>query len=281
MIKLVLTDLDNTLVNTPVSPRLTPFARDAILRLQASGVRFGPATGRMPWMLEPVFGDESEFWATSVQGNGQVGYLDGEKVFEHQVDWRTLRRLGDFLKDKPGAVLYVIDETDTLAVGGLTQEQLNGYYDRAFRSPVVVDEVPERRWVKANVHCFDAPGAPDFYGLRDEMAALCPDLDFVSPTPDPILWDITNKGRSKANGIRELLGIMGIGEDEVAVFGDSDNDIEMLAAFPYSVAVANGKPAVLETANYVVGPAAEDGAAKAFLEIADASARGELPSFLK
>lgn len=280
MIKLVLTDLDNTLVNTPVSPRLTPFAKDAIHRLQRAGVRFGPATGRMPWMLDPIFGDDHDLWATSVQGNGQVGYLDGEKVFEHSVDWRTLRRLGEFLKDKPGAVLYAIDETDTLAVGGLDQSGLDEFYDRAFRTPVVVDQVPERRWVKANVHCFDAPGAPDFYELRDQMAELCPDLDFVSPTPDPILWDITNKGRSKANGIRELLGVMGLADDEVAVFGDSDNDLEMLSAFPYSVAVAKAKPAVLEVANYVVGPVAEDGAARAFLEIADASEKGELPAFL-
>ncbi|MDJ1128574.1 HAD family hydrolase [Olsenella sp. YH-ols2217] len=280
MIRLVLTDLDNTLVNTPVSPRLTPFARHAIHRLQKAGVRFGPATGRMPWMLDPIFGDERDLWATSVQGNGQVGYLDGEKVFEHEVDWRTLRRLGEFLKDKPGAVLYAIDETDTLAVGGLTQEELNGQYDIAFRGPVVVDEVPERRWVKANVHCFRAPGAPDFQQLRVQMEALCPDLDFVSPTPEPILWDITNKGRSKASGIRELLGVMGLEEDEVAVFGDSDNDIEMLAAFPYSVAVANAKPGVLEAANYAVGSVEEDGAARAFLEIAEASARGALPAFL-
>lgn len=51
--------------------------------------------------------------------------------------------------------------------------------------------------------------------------------------------EITNKGVNKANGIREFCKVKGYSMDEIAVIGDSGNDIEMLSLSNNSYAVEN------------------------------------------
>lgn len=51
--------------------------------------------------------------------------------------------------------------------------------------------------------------------------------------------EITNKGVNKANGIKEFCKVKGYSMDEIAVIGDSGNDIEMLSLTNNSYAVEN------------------------------------------
>ena len=88
------------------------------------------------------------------------------------------------------------------------------------------------------------------------------------------------KGVSKASGLEVLLKATGFGYDEVVIFGDAENDLEILKKVPYSVAVANATPEVLRTANYVVGASEDDGVACALEEITRATKAGEMPRFL-
>ena len=69
--------------------------------------------------------------------------------------------------------------------------------------------------------------------------------------------------------------------DEVCVFGDTENDVPMLEAVPYSVAVGNASPEAKAAARFEIGDCREESVAKALLEIAAASLRGALPAFLR
>ena len=74
---------------------------------------------------------------------------------------------------------------------------------------------------------------------------------------------------------------LGIPIDQVAVFGDSENDLAMIESVPNSVAVANASQAVRDAARWHIGPAADDSVADALLQIADSAARGEDPAFMR
>ena len=65
------------------------------------------------------------------------------------------------------------------------------------------------------------------------------------------------------------------------MFGDSENDIAMFDAVPYSVAVGNACPEAKAAARFEIGDCRDESVAKALLEIAAASLRGELPAFLR
>ncbi len=69
--------------------------------------------------------------------------------------------------------------------------------------------------------------------------------------------------------------------DEVAVFGDSDNDLPMIDAVPNSVAVANANEVVTAAARWHIGAAADDAVAGALYQIAACAATGEMPSFMR
>ena len=75
MIKLVLTDLDNTLI--PHRPGeafheavLSDEGVAAIRALLDEGVHFGPATGRAPSSMAETFRDNSWAYATGAYSNG-------------------------------------------------------------------------------------------------------------------------------------------------------------------------------------------------------------------
>ena len=101
------------------------------------------------------------------------------------------------------------------------------------------------------------------------------------PSPNAAVIDITPKGYGKGDGVRIMAETLGIGLDEVAVFGDADNDLSMLQAVPNSIAVANASEAAAAAARWHIGDACEQSVAKAMAEIAEASARGELPAFMR
>lgn len=89
------------------------------------------------------------------------------------------------------------------------------------------------------------------------------------------------KGMSKAASLPILLDELDITPDEVLVFGDAANDLELFGAVPNSVAVANAIPEVAEAARWHVGASAEEGVADALFEIAVAAVTGGTPDFMK
>ena len=66
---------------------------------------------------------------------------------------------------------------------------------------------------------------------------------------------------SKGTALRQLSGLIGLVPERTLVFGDSLNDLSMLAYTPNSVAMENGRPEVKAAARYICRPNHEDGVA--------------------
>lgn len=71
--------------------------------------------------------------------------------------------------------------------------------------------------------------------------------------------EVTKRGVSKASGLRELGKILGITMDEMLVFGDSGNDLEMIQEAGIGVAMANGEEEVLAAADFVTKSNTDNG----------------------
>jgi hydroxymethylpyrimidine pyrophosphatase-like HAD family hydrolase len=81
--------------------------------------------------------------------------------------------------------------------------------------------------------------------------------------------------------VRELARELGVTLEEVATFGDSENDLPMISAVPNSVAVANASADVARAARWHIGPAREDSVAAALEQIAAAAPAGDMPAFMR
>lgn len=132
---------------------------------------------------------------------------------------------------------------------------------------------------KANI--WSARSREELAELRERVAAEVPELSLVFPNNRVRLFDILPAGWDKGCAALELARALGLTLDEVAVFGDSDNDLPMIDAVPNSVAVANANEAVTAAARWHIGAAADDAVAGALHQIAACAATGEMPPFMR
>lgn len=280
MIKLVLSDMDNTLIplgEKHVSPRTIA----AIHELMETGVRFGPATGRDTIELLRFFDMDESCFQTGILSNGKRIRLDGSYVQMTLIPRAALERIDAALRPEPGMFLVCYPEQTNLlypAYGVGTTDEALAYYARRTRfTGIAVDQIPNEDYIAATIACPEDPEHME--RCRQIVADAAPDMRIASPISG--WFDIMPQGVSKAAGLDVLLDALGITADEVVVFGDAENDLEILRKVRHSVAVANATDEVLATANYRVGAVTDEGVADALLEIARATRAGEMPAFLQ
>ena len=280
MIKLILSDMDNTLVPFGAR-RVSQRTVDAIREVLDAGVRFGPDTGRDYVELMRFFDGDETCFMTGIFSNGKRVRADGRYVRTVLLDHESLVRIDEALRGEQGMFLVCYPESSDLtnpAYGvGATRAELKVFAQRCSFTGRVADAVPDEDVIAATIAC---PGPPErMERCRALVAEAAPEVRVVSPFPE--WFDVLPADVSKADGLEVLLEALGIGLDEVAVFGDAENDLTIMRKVPHSVAVANATDEVLRAARHRVGASTEEGVADALLEVARATRAGELPAFLK
>lgn len=283
MIKLVLTDLDNTLI--PHKPgegfrdaKLSDEGLSAIRALIDAGVHFGPVTGRPPSSMADTFRNEAWTYRTGAYANGQLVIIDSEIIHREWTPAEPLQHVSDILDEQVDGFLVFFDMEGDGPNWGVSRKYRVDQVDQEgfLRVPKLLPEV-EGPTLKVIIRLHDGSNA---LPLRNLLRAEVPELDFVLPSPDAMVIDITPKGYGKGSAVRIMAESLGLSLDEVATFGDADNDISMLEAVPNSVAVANASPHAAAAARWHIADALEESVAKAMADIAAATARGEMPAFM-
>ena len=99
MIKLVLTDMDDTLIPAG-HDGASDYAIEGIHAMQAAGLHFGPVSGRQPSAMGWMFRNCVECFSTGAFCNGQVMFVDGQAVASRATDNAALMRLADYLEQE-------------------------------------------------------------------------------------------------------------------------------------------------------------------------------------
>lgn len=267
MIKLVLSDMDNTLIpfgHQFVSPRTI----DAIHACQEQGVDFGPTTGRDRSELAGFFRGDRSCYNTAVAVNGQKVYYLRSLVFERNLDEAPLRQAAELVAKRPGCA-FITYRSDGLGDWvGISREEMGSMYDRAFMAGGMWHEtLPVYPVAKAGIICLGGDEA--VAELQAELQETLPMFDFLNTV---VNWlDVSIHGWSKIEGIKRLIETLRLSLDEVCVFGDADNDLTMLEYIPNSCAVANANENATRAARWHVGASADDGVAIALEQIAEAA----------
>lgn len=79
--------------------------------------------------------------------------------------------------------------------------------------------------------------------------------------------EVNAKGVNKAVGLITLCRHLGLQMSEVVAIGDSANDIEMLSAVGYSIAMGNADDDIKNLANHIAPPVTENGVASILTEL--------------
>ena len=143
MIKLVLSDMDNTLI--PLGQRVSPRTVEAIHAVLDAGVRFGPATGRDYVELSRLFRMHEECFMTGIFSNGKRVRLDGRYVSTTLIPHDQLVHIDQAIRGEKGMFLVCFPEETNLmnpAYGvGVSSAELAVFEARTVFNGGVVDEV--------------------------------------------------------------------------------------------------------------------------------------------
>lgn len=277
MIKLVLSDMDNTLLPFGAE-RVSPRAIAAIHTLQNEGLIFAPCTGRFLSELLVFFDRDQRSLSHCLAANGRRVYINGVLRSVTYLDTRALERLAEKARSVPGSGLLVYCDSDENFALGFTEEEtqlINAALPVPFKP---VSELPCDRFIKAVVRS-PYEKKHEIKEFKCELEALCPELDFVESVPQ--WFDVVDRGWTKADGVKIIQSLLDIKKDEILAFGDSENDLGMMEYLPYAVAVSNATPAIKEAARYEIGSVKDDAVAKALEELVRATRAHELPSYLR
>lgn len=267
MIKLVLADMDNTLI--PIGrPRASERTLAAIHACLDAGVVFGPATGRNRNEVEGFLCHDEPTYQTAILANGHQVFLKGRLMIQETLDTAALRRVQEIISGRRGVALLIYRPNGTCDWVGDDPEHLGKFMVNAMHNGSVRHErLPEYPVVKAGLVALVEPD--EELALQAELAAVCPELDFLHTVTQ--WFDVVSHGCNKVHGIEVLEKALGITPDELCVFGDAPNDLAMFAHATHSCAVANATPEAAAAARWHVGASAEDGVAVALEQIAEAA----------
>ena len=103
--------------------------------------------------------------------------------------------------------------------------------------------------------------APLPEALYEKIISLCGDKANICLTDRGKTIIAVSRYAGKYSAIEKMRMELGLGEDEIAVFGDDFNDAEMLSGYRNSVAMGNAPDELKRIAGYVTLSNEEDGAA--------------------
>ena len=265
-IKLIALDLDGTTLNE--KGKLTDVTRKALEDAAAKGVRIVVATGR-PYVARP--GDVIEIVAIRyvITSNGAMitDMKEDEIIYRNCMAEDTAVESVKLFDDSR----YII-EAFTEGRAYIQEDYYNHVKEtgESFRSvdyilntrnPVknICDFILQNRDRIENINvCFEDVNIKE--EIRSRLVTI-PNATITSSFKNNL--EIGGATTSKADALDKLGHILGITRDEIMAAGDSPNDIEMLKAAGFAVAMGNGEEEVKAIADFVTLPNSQDGVAAA------------------
>ncbi|WP_458317984.1 HAD family hydrolase [Mycolicibacterium brisbanense] len=260
--RLIATDVDGTLLDE--DEKVTPRTRAAVQAAVADGAVFVLATGRPPRWITPVV-EGLGLAPLAVCANGAVIY---DPATDRIVSANTL--LPDALAELaeiagrviPGAGLAV-ERVGVSAHDAATPQFVSSPgYEHAWLNPdnteVSVQDLLSQPAVKLLVRKAGARSS-DMAAALVEHVGLLGDITYSTNNG---LIEVVPVGISKATGVEQVAGPLGLAAVDVIAFGDMPNDVPMLSWAGRGVAMGNAHPDAVAAADEVTVTNADDGVAR-------------------
>ncbi|WP_396590292.1 HAD family hydrolase [Allomuricauda sp. R78024] len=241
-IKMVVSDMDGTLLNSKheVSNRFFEIHKE----LKQKNIQFVAASGRqyhsMVDKLETIQDD-----VIFVAENGAFVKRKEEVLLTTPIDKNNVDTILSLITTTINAhpVLCSKDSAYVNGNSGEFLEMLREYYTEF---EIVEDQTKVKDEVlKVAIYHFENSEQhiyPVVKHLKDSLKVKVSGSNWV---------DVSHKNAHKGYALEKLMQEYGVTSDEIMVFGDYNNDLEMLQLSNYSFAMANAHPNVQEIAKYI------------------------------
>ncbi len=243
---LLVSDLDETLLTK--DKRISDGNRAAIQRFTAEGGTFTYVTGRIPVGMQAVL--------DQMTPEVPVGCINGGGIYDPKTKTYVWSAKLDPAAEK--LVDYVYREFPDVGI------ELCGYYEAWFLRMTPLTE--EHRQIEGIPYV-----SATYQQVSDQLAKivliieadrletmatalqkhpLADQFDFVQSTSQ--YYEILPKGASKGTALLRIADLLGIDRRKTVAVGDNNNDLTMLKAAGFGVAVANATPYAKNAADLVL-----------------------------
>ncbi len=257
MIRLVVTDVDGTLVQTDKS--LAPSTIAAVGRLRDAGIPMGIVSARPPFGLKTIADRLGLMGLLAGFNGGVVAKPDGTVVERRLLPpERAKQALDLFAKHQVSAWFFT--ETEWLA------QDPNGPRLPLERHTIDTHERIVPDFTPYLHECGKVVGVTDdeplLARIEIELQALL-GTSANAKRSQTYYLDVTHPEANKGNAVRALAAQFGVTLSDVAVLGDQANDVPMFKVAGFSICMGNGPPEVQAQATTVTGRNDQDGWAHA------------------
>lgn len=239
MIKLVVTDLDLTIVHRDGS--ISERVQQALAACRAAGLGLCVATGRVRQGTLQIGQDYT------ICHGGTLVMLGEEMLLRSAVDVPRVASLWQWAKEREVPGVFFGEHAWAATHRGDDVASLTQF--------LRCEPEPEPMW--------DVPLAR-FKASEAELAEAFPDLHIE---PEGNWTYVRREAADKGTALRLLMSHLGLSPDEVICFGDELNDVSMFQVAGHAVAVGNARSELKELATRIAPPIEEDGVALVLEEI--------------
>ena len=246
MVKLVITDLDGTLLRRG-KPELEKSTFELIHRLQKKGILFAAASGRQYQNMRKLFkeaGDEMYF----VCENGSLILHKGEEyrrlVIEKEV---SLPLIHDILQVEGAEAL--ISGVSTYYLCPKTESFYNRMQNDVKSEVTLVQDIDqvEEDFIKVSMYMKGHETVP--YEINQRFRQKYGEKLFATDSGNGWL-DFVPKNSSKGSAVTYLMEKLHLKPEEIMVFGDHENDISMLVLTENSYVMAHAQDKIKQYAKH-------------------------------
>lgn len=254
MIKLIISDLDGTFLNSQ-STFDEKLYQEVRQHMDQQNVVFAPCTGKQCERVEALFQNvgTKDLWilgdsATRIKHDGQYIY---ESLLPNKVGKEIIAKLQSIHDD-----MTIIACTQQAAI---IHEDTSDQNERMVRgSYEVVEKTADYQSLTADfvkITVYDDKLRS--YEVAPQLAEFEKQAYIVA---SEAAWiDITNFGVHKRHTVAQLQQILSITPEETMVFGDGHNDLELMQAGSFSFAMRNAFEPTKAAAKYICGSNDENG----------------------
>ena len=243
-IKLIVTDLDNTLLRCDKT--ISDYTVEVFRRVRMCGVLLAFATARdyrfVTEHISPLFAITPD---VIISDNGALARFNGKDLYKRLIPTKTANALLPQFK----LVRCISTENDYYLSGEYSKD----HWSIGKKSTIITDF---QNGVENDVLYLDGNIGKIATVITEEY----PEIRAVTYS-DISLVTIVHREATKLNALNAVERALNITTSKLAAFGDDYSDIEMLSHCGHSIAMSNAIDGVKAVADYVCGDCDNDGVA--------------------
>jgi Cof subfamily protein (haloacid dehalogenase superfamily) len=262
--KLVVIDMDGTLLNS--EDKVSEENKRVLKELHKKGVHVAIATGRI-YTTARVYAKYLGIVTPLISSNGAMvkNLENDEKIYANPLSKEKCIKIIDTCRENNLHFYFFSEDT----IFGERLEKRLLYFSEWGKTlkeedRIKVEVVKDSKEIVAKevIYKFGIQ-SDNIDALNFAIKELKSNLDIEAKRSWMNIVDVTNKGVSKGNAVKNLAQSLGIKREEVIAIGDNENDISMLEYAGLGIAMANAKDSIKKIADYTTDTNDNDGVAKA------------------